>query len=632
MGNFYNMQLQEFLKSLGISLSVEELILDDTPHQIEEVSFKGSYKGSNTPFGVSLFVYDWRTSTPHNFKEKNIAPVDQAQYATWEIEQEKKKAIFLKEELERHEITSKSLEKEWLEFSEVSKAPSYLNKKGVKAYGVKFRQSLVDAKSEDVIVPLRDINNKIYNFQIIQPDGSKNNRPTRMAGLFHWIGVRESKLIYVCEGYATGASIHEATNKPVVCAMTAGNLPTVAKLIKEKYPKSKVMIAGDNDRFNDINIGREKAIEASKLADHIYKVPIFQNIDLKPTDFNDLHQIEGLKEVEKQLTGSSLEKRDQFNFISFKDLLTEPENPLKWVVEDYFQEAGTSALVGPPKGGKTTLMRYLMSCVINGESFLEKKTKKGRVIYLALEEHRGECIKLFKNLGIKNPDNFILSFTLPEKKVERLIRIEKAIFEYNPTIIIIDTLFKFIQVQNTNDYTPIIEELRIYEALARDSGSHICFIHHTKKGATGDPIDGALGSHGITGSVDTAIGISNSTNSNDNSSLYKITTRSRYSPPIEPHELRFERSTGKCSIREIEPKSKVDTDELLSYLMLFKGTALTTPEITKHTQVHRTTITKRLEKLKSEGKVLESKGDNNGARAWSINPQWSGDVEEKDKF
>ena len=68
----------------------------------------------------------------------------------------------------------------------------------------------------------------------------------RISGLFFAIGDPTYERV-VCEGYATGASIHEATGYCVHVAFNAGNLISVAKTIRQQHSESKIFIAADDD-------------------------------------------------------------------------------------------------------------------------------------------------------------------------------------------------------------------------------------------------------------------------------------------------------------------------------------------------------------------------------------------------
>ena len=68
----------------------------------------------------------------------------------------------------------------------------------------------------------------------------------------------------ICEGYATGASIHEATGHAVICAMNSGNLSEVAKAARELWPQREIIVAADDDQFTDGNPGLTKATAAAR--------------------------------------------------------------------------------------------------------------------------------------------------------------------------------------------------------------------------------------------------------------------------------------------------------------------------------------------------------------------------------
>ncbi|MBK9986174.1 MAG: toprim domain-containing protein [Betaproteobacteria bacterium] len=113
-------------------------------------------------------------------------------------------------------------------------------------------------------------------------------------------------VLAVCEGYATAASVHQATGRPTAVAFDAGNLANVAKTLRKLYPAVLVVIAGDDDRATEArtgsNPGRLKA-EAAARAVHglaVFPAPLPEN----GSDFNDLHQGEGLDAVRDCIEGA----------------------------------------------------------------------------------------------------------------------------------------------------------------------------------------------------------------------------------------------------------------------------------------------------------------------------------------
>ena len=178
---------------------------------------------------------------------------------------------------------------------------SYTTVKGVQCYGVK-----VDSAGA-LIVPMRDTSGKLQSLQTIAPDGSKLFMSGgRVKGCYHSIGKPSGALI-VCEGYATGASIHEATGDAVAVAFNAGNLEAVAVALRAKYPALKIIIGADDDWKTDGNPGITKATAAALAVAGYLAVPIFP-VDRpdKATDFNDLHQLAGLDVVRGCIDAAAL--------------------------------------------------------------------------------------------------------------------------------------------------------------------------------------------------------------------------------------------------------------------------------------------------------------------------------------
>jgi len=133
--------------------------------------------------------------------------------------------------------------------------------------------------------------------QRISPDGSKKFAKGLAArGRFGWIEGSGQEIL-VCEGWATGASLHMATGQSVCIAMNAGNLAAAARACLELNPGRKLCFCGDDDRWTDGNPGRTKALKAAQELGGRCVFPEFRTLDGCPTDFNDLHVREGLEAV-----------------------------------------------------------------------------------------------------------------------------------------------------------------------------------------------------------------------------------------------------------------------------------------------------------------------------------------------
>lgn len=166
---------------------------------------------------------------------------------------------------------------------------NYLIRKQVGAHGI--RQS-----GEQLLIPLCDLDGVLYSVQTIAPDGTKrflSGTPKR--GKFCLIGNRlvHSGGVYLCEGYATGASLYETYQRPVLVAFDSGNLLPVARAYREKFPHIPLTVCADNDRKTEGNPGLTKAREVCTVFPDVgLIVPEFP--DDAPGNFSDFNDLTAL--------------------------------------------------------------------------------------------------------------------------------------------------------------------------------------------------------------------------------------------------------------------------------------------------------------------------------------------------
>lgn len=188
----------------------------------------------------------------------------------------------------------------------------YLGRKLIVALGLKFGR-----KPDTALVPMRNLRDQIVGLQVLMgvPDADGLTKRYWPAGLdpvgaFHLLGPDPEPgcPLLICEGYATGASLHMATSLCVAVAFTAGNLIPVAEAMRERYPGRQFVFCADDDwqtknhAGEPWNPGIEKAENAAKLVGGRVVFPVFSGErDVKWTDFNDLHVSEGLDAVRRQV-------------------------------------------------------------------------------------------------------------------------------------------------------------------------------------------------------------------------------------------------------------------------------------------------------------------------------------------
>ncbi|CNI31956.1 LPD7 domain-containing protein [Yersinia pekkanenii] len=203
---------------------------------------------------------------------------------------------------------AKTLTRQWSKMPPAPDTHAYLSRKGVSAAsGV--RLDIYD----NLVIPLRNTAGELRTLQYIKPDGTKNlKKDAEKTGNFFVVGgeLSPQRPILYAEGYATAASLHQATGIPVVMTVDAGNMVTVSRNLKALYPDTAHIILGEDDFTKTDNKGLNKAREAAAAIDGTYIIPQFTESERTQafagtgsfSDFNDIHSSRGIDAVRDQLS------------------------------------------------------------------------------------------------------------------------------------------------------------------------------------------------------------------------------------------------------------------------------------------------------------------------------------------
>jgi putative DNA primase/helicase len=170
------------------------------------------------------------------------------------------------------------------------------------------KNTYIDA-SGTLIIPMQAERAFIWNYQRITPEGDKYFLAGgRVSGCYHILQSGTSNTIFIGEGYSTCLSVSlafkEHGKRPtIICGFNSGNLPHVVTAIKILHPNKKIVILADNDQWKERNTG----ILTAQKCGEAFVTPQFDleseaTLNAKPTDFNDLHCLESLGEVYRQVT------------------------------------------------------------------------------------------------------------------------------------------------------------------------------------------------------------------------------------------------------------------------------------------------------------------------------------------
>ena len=234
----------------------------------------------------------FRLAGLHGYKPSDTAPAPKptpAEVRASVLAKAKRIARDLADRETRQRDAAAEAAEQWAQASDEGQSP-YLVRKGVQGHGVRF------AAGGALLVPMRDTAGELWNVQAIKPERPADGGPDKLflrggrkSGLLHWFGSPEgAPVLLVGEGYATCASVHEATGRPV--AFDAGNLAHVAKAIGKAYSAALIVLCADNDHETEAKTGRnpghEKATEAARAVRGAVVWP--EGLPAGASDFNDL--------------------------------------------------------------------------------------------------------------------------------------------------------------------------------------------------------------------------------------------------------------------------------------------------------------------------------------------------------
>ncbi len=210
---------------------------------------------------------------------------------------------------ERQAAQEKAVKKAYEKWIAAAHAPAnhpYLENKGVESFGL--RQ---DKQGNLMLAGYDFESGNLQTLEYINSKGGKwfeKDCPKKGAVcmLPNQFELENSNVVLMVEGYATGASVHQATGLPVAVAFDAGNIKDAALAIRKKLPNAQITICADNDppRPDGINIGVMKAKEAAAAISGARVVVADFSKDERSRglkDFNDLHQARGLDAVKKSI-------------------------------------------------------------------------------------------------------------------------------------------------------------------------------------------------------------------------------------------------------------------------------------------------------------------------------------------
>lgn len=398
----------------------------------------------------------------------------------------------------QHQVASETVEKIWLSGGAAHPDHPYLKRKGIQTHGVRITG---DGR---LMAPLYDQDGTLSTLQYIDEDGGKLYHPGGKSGGKFWMvgSLDEPGPLYVAEGFATAATIHETTNRPCIVAYSASSLVPVIASLREMYGATQdIVIVADHDKHG---VGQRYADQASaKYGAKVIMPPI------EGMDANDYAQAgHDLMALLVQQTGSAV--IDKLKVIFGDQLGSDYEAPDE-LVEGLMTIGSSVVVYGDSNSGKTFWALSVATAIATGSDCYGLKTDPGLVIYLASEapgsiRSRMQAIKKYHGCDLANlamvpvPMNFYNGDQDAHDVIELVRAIEK-IKGQRVRLIIGDTLARMSAGANENSGEDMGPVMARFDQVATATGAALMIIHHNGK----DAAKGARGWSGIRAHIDTEI-------------------------------------------------------------------------------------------------------------------------------
>ena len=259
------------MRAAGLAPAKEiEILADGEIHRYRVAGDKpGSVNGyfvlHSHPIMAGAFG-SWKTGASHTWREQNAKPLTVAEHAEQQRQfkgiQQARAAELASARVNARERAARL----WATARPATNAHAYLKRKRIQAYGIRQLRDVL-------VVPLRDAHGTLHSLQFISADGSKRFLSGGLVeGHYYAIG-RPDEAVLLAEGLATGATLHAATGKAVAICFSCGNLLPVARALRDKFPRLRLVICADNDSATPGNPGVTHAKAAAMAVGGFLAVP-----------------------------------------------------------------------------------------------------------------------------------------------------------------------------------------------------------------------------------------------------------------------------------------------------------------------------------------------------------------------
>lgn len=484
-------QLLNAINESGLEPDIDHIVIDGNIHRFNTGGRKGK-TGWYVAFadGVPAGKFGcWRQDIEQTWRadtDKELSAADQMAYTRRMAEA---KRLRDEERAKLQEVTADVVADIWANAQAATDDHPYLKAKGVKSHGLRITG---DGR---LVAPMYDAEGNLSSLQYISHDGAKRYHKSGQTSGTTWIlGTPDNaKTVYIAEGYATAATVHEETGQPCVVAYSASNLPAATEqAVKHSLP---VVIMADNDEGG---IGRKYADQACAQYGASYVMPPTVGMDA-----NDWVQA-------GNRLADILEAEDDWLEPVTADWLAQPA-PLKWIIKGWMPEKCLGMLHGPSGAGKTFVMLSFAMSIATGQQWQGKATKPGCVVYLAGEGNyglRSRVAAWMQETGHTDADMFVSKSGCDLNTAEgwtKAMQYLRRVAQTNTILmVVVDTLHRFLKgdENSAEDAKTMIDAC---DGIKRELGTSVWLVHHT--GLAENAQNRARGSSAWRGALDVELGL-----------------------------------------------------------------------------------------------------------------------------
>lgn len=489
-------QLRDAMAASGIE-APDTIHMDGKIHRFSTSGKRGDDSGWYVAYGEGVPAGRfgcWRQGIEQTWRADMGRELSPAEHMAQTRRLAEAKALREAEQAKRRELAADTVQAIWDNGAAASPDHPYLARKMIQPHGARVTG---DGR---LMIPLYSAAGELVSLEYIGADGGKRYHPGgQTKDCFQIIGDPSGDgALYIAEGFADAATIHEATGQPCAVAYNASNLPGVAQAMRDLFGSRELVIVADHD---ESGVGQKAAAEAAQRTGARVVMPPIMGMDA-----ND-YALAG-----HDLLALLQPPQDDW-LISADDFSRQPA-PISWIIKHWLQRDALMMIHGPSGGGKTFAVLDMVLRVAAGGAIGEwfgHRVTAGRVLYLAGEGHhglRGRIAAWKQRHGVGKLDMWLsragCDLNTPEG-FQRVVEATRATLPDNPDIIVVDTLHRFLN-GDENSAQDAKTMLDACGALQREfKGATVILVHHT--GVSDEAQHRARGSSAWRGALDVEISV-----------------------------------------------------------------------------------------------------------------------------